>query len=408
MKKISYILILSLMSALCLCSCEEESIGQYPIDEVPPGPVTDVVVSETFGGGAVLSFQIPDDPDLMGVIANFTLDTGKETEVMVSSYARQLTVKGFAEAKEHPVSIRTMDKSRNLSDPVVVMVTPNRAPIYDVYETLAMYDDFGGMQIQWENPERQDIIISVSRPITEGSDMLEDVTTFYSSEKDGMANVRGFTEPQMFYVSVSDPYGNQTEMVSKLVSPMYEEEIQGSKYWKKWNPSDIPYKQYSKNYPIEKLWDGITMEVSTSSNFFHTPAGGTFPVRFTFDMQQVYQLSRMKMYHRGQQWVYKHGNPKVFSVYGSLSSNVKLDATDPENQWIFLGRFYSVKPSGLPVGEYTNEDLAKGGGGEEFNFPLHYSTPVRYIRFDVEETWGGTEMIHISELRMWGQPDNSQ
>ena len=408
MKRAIKISFLTAAAAIFLCSCEEESIGQYPIDSIPPGPVTDVVVTETFGGGAVLAFQIPDDPDLMGVVANYTLDTGKETEVMVSSYAKELTIKGFAEEKEHPISIRTIDKSRNYSNPVTVMVTPKRAPIYDVFESLAMYDDFGGMLVQWENPERQDVIVSVSRPITEGSDVLEDVTNFYSSEKDGVGNVRGFTEPQLFYVSVSDPFGNKTDMISKVISPMYEEEIQSTKYWKKWNPSDIPYKQYSKSYPIEKLWDGITMETSTSSNFFHTPAGDTFPIHFTFDMQQVYQLSRMKVYHRGQQWVYKHGNPKVFSVYGSLSSNVKMDATEPENQWIFLGRFYSVKPSGLPVGQYTPEDQAKGGGGEEFNFPMQYSTPVRYMRFDIEETWGGTEMIHISELRMWGQPETAE
>lgn len=404
MKRLINIILLAAAASLAFCACEEESIGQYPVDSVAPGPVSEVAVKEVFGGGAVISFQIPEDPDLMGIIASYTLDTGKETEVMVSSYATELTVKGFAEPVEHPVTIRTIDKSRNLSEPVTIMVTPKRGAIYDVFESLAMYNDFGGMQIQWENPERQDVIVSVSKPIAEDSDLLEDVSNFYSSEKTGAANVRGFVDPQMFYVSVSDAYGNKTDMVSKYITPMYEEEIEGNKYWKKWNPSDIPYVQYSKSYPIEKLWDNITMEVSTSSNFFHTPAGGTFPVRFTFDMQQVYQLSRMKVYHRGQSWVYRHGNPKVFSVYGSLSNNVKVDSANPETQWIFLGRFYSVKPSGLPVGEYTNEDLAKGGGGEEYNFPLQYSVPVRYIRFDVEETWGGTEMIHISELRMWGQP----
>jgi len=408
MKRIAIFSVLALAAALSFCACEEESIGQYPIDSIPPGPVTDVTVKEVFGGGAVISFQIPEDPDLMGIIASYTLDTGKETEVMVSSYATELTVKGFAEPVEHTVTLRAIDKSRNISTPVVITVTPNRSPIYEVFETLTMYDDFGGMQVQWENPERQDVIVSVFKPIAEGSDMMEDVTNFYSSEKEGSGYVRGFTEPQMFFVSVSDSYGNKTDMVSKYVNPLYEEEIESNKFWKKWNPSDIPYKQYSKSYPIEKLWDNITMENSSSSNFFHTPAGSDFPVRFTFDMQQVYKLSRMKVYHRGQQWVYKHGNPKVFSVYGSLSNNVKMDSADPETQWIFLGRFYSVKPSGLPVGEYTPEDQARGGGGEEFNFPLQYSTNVWYIRFDIEETWGGTEMIHISEIKMWGQPDGME
>ena len=403
MKK--HILLLGLLIA-SLTSCDEESVGQYPTDNVPPSPVTDVTIKEVFGGGVTLTYQIPDDIDLMGVKAYYTLDTGKKMEVMVSMYEKELNIEGFASAEEHTVELRAVDKSRNESEPTFVKVTPKRAPIFDVFESLQMFDDFGGIQLKWDNPEARDIIVAVSKPIQVDSDIREGVQNFYSSEKEGIGYVRGFTSTlQTFCVEISDQWGNKTEMKSQDCLPLYEEEIDGTTYWQKWNPSDIPYRQYSSSYVITKLWDGITMYGTKTNNFFHTPAGDPFPVRFTFDMRQVYKLSRFKLYQRGDSWVYTHGNPKRFVIYGSLSDKVKMDATDPEFQWIKLGEFESIKPSGLPLGKYNTEDLEKGSGGEDYTFPIDIATEVRYIRMDILETWGGTEMMHISELQMWGQPE---
>lgn len=404
MKKYLYLLTSSLVS---LVACNEESVGQYPIDTVPPKPVTEVSVKETFGGGAIISYQIPDDIDLMGVKAYYTLDTGKKMEVMASAYEKEISIEGYAVEEERTVELRAIDKSRNESEPVYVKITPKPSPIYAAFESLKIYDDFGGIQVQWDNPEEKDIIVMVSKPIKEGSELTEGVQNFYSSAKAGIGYVRGFDAvPQTFCVEVSDKWGNKTEMISQDCLPLYEEELQRKQYWKKWNPSDIPYRQYSNTYKIELLWDNVTMEATGSkNNFFHTPAGDPFPVRFTFDMRQVYKLSRLKLYQRGDKWVFTHGNFKKFTIYGSLSDKVRMDATEPEYQWIKLGDFESVKPSGLPLGQYTEEDRVRGAGGEDFNFPIDLATPVRYIRFDVHETWGGTEMIHAAELRFWGSPE---
>ena len=404
MKKI--IVLLSICTGM-LVSCQEEYIGQYPTDGQAPGQVTNVTTKSVFGGGVILSYTIPDDPDLQGVKAVYTLDTGKEVSTMVSAYSREIMLEGFASPTEHTARLYSVDKSQNESEPVTVTFTPLRSPIFDVFESLKISSDFGGAKLTWENPEMKDVIVNVSKAITEGSDVQEDVQNFYSSAPAGEGFIRGFDAvPVTFNVSISDKYGNKTETISQEVLPLYEEQIDGKTYWTKWNGDpDIPYRQYSKSYPITKLWDGKTMAASTSSNFFHTPAGYPFPVRFTFDMRQVYKLSRMKVYQRGGTWVYTHGNPKRFQVYGSLSPHASISAESPEDQWIFLGEFESFKPSGLPLGQYTPEDSDRGAGGEDFTFPIELATEVRYIRFDVLETWGGTEMIHISELEMWGQPE---
>ena len=97
MKK--HILFLGLALAF-MTSCNDESVGQYPNDNFAPGPVSNVTTKEAFGGGVTLAYTIPDDPDLMGVMAKYTLDTGKEMSVMVSGYAREITLEGFASATE--------------------------------------------------------------------------------------------------------------------------------------------------------------------------------------------------------------------------------------------------------------------------------------------------------------------
>lgn len=406
MKK--HILLFSLLLTF-LSACKEESVGQYPIDGTAPGPVTDVAVKEAFGGGVLLTYTIPDDPDLQGVMATYTLDTGKRISTMVSSYAREIILEGFANETEHSAELRAIDKSNNLSQPVIAKFTPKRAPIFDVYETLKINSDFGGAKFTWENPEMKDIIVAVSKPISEGSDVEEDLQNFYSAAPVGEGFIRGLDAvPVILSVMISDQYGNTTDKKTEKCLPLYEEKIQSTKYWKKWNGDPvIPYKQYSGSYPITKMWDGIKMGPSgDTKNMFHLPAGTPYPVRFTFDMGQVYKLSRMKVAQRSlSNWEFAHGNPKRFQVYGSLNSNVALDANEPERQWIFLGEFNSFKPSGLPLGSKSAEDEAVAREGEDFTFPIELATEVRYIRFDILETWGGTEMVHISELEMWGQPE---
>lgn len=395
--------------ALCLPllygSCKEETVGQYPIDSVPPGPVTNVQVKETFGGGAVISYTIPEDFDLMGVKASYMLDTGEQVEVIASAYNSEISVEGFAEVKEHPVTLRAIDKSRNESEPVTIQVTPKRAPIFDVMESLQIFNDFGGIQLQWENPDQKDIIIIVSKPVP-NSQLTESVQNIYSSAQEGIGYVRGFpAEPQTFIVEVQDKWGNKTGSKSQDCLPLYEEKVNSKKYWTRWNPVDVPYYQYPGGYGIEKMWDGNNM-YNGGTNIYTQGAGVPMPSRATFDMHQVFVLSRLKLYQRtGNLYLYNHCSPKRFIIYGSLTENVRLDATVPELQWIKLGEFESVKPSGLPLGKYSQEDLDRGGGGEDFNFPIELITPVRYIMIEVHETWGGVEGMSISELEFWGSPE---
>ena len=99
----------------------------------------------------------------------------------------------------------------------------------------------------------------VSEDIMEGSDVQQNVGNYYSSAQDGTAYIRGYEAvPHTFYVQIRDRWGNKTDVKSVTLVPLYEEFIkpkdETQQYFKKWNDDpDIPYRQYSATYPIERL-----------------------------------------------------------------------------------------------------------------------------------------------------------
>ncbi len=188
------------------------------------------------------------------------------------------------------MTLYAVDRSHNFSTPVEFTVNPAQSAIYDVENSMELIPTFGGMQVSWENPTGGNIVIMVSEDIMEGSDVQQSVGNFYSSSKDGSAYIRGYEAvPHTFYVQVRDRWGNKTDVKSVTLVPLYEEFIkpkdETQQYFKKWNDDpDIPYRQYSSNYPIERLWDGKTMYGTSSSNFLpytcRIPIPGMFHIRY--------------------------------------------------------------------------------------------------------------------------------
>jgi hypothetical protein len=151
-------------------------------------------------------------------------------------------------------------------------------------------------------------------------------------------------------------------------------------------PTDVPSAYGWETY---YLWDKSTNEPG-----FHTP-GQDFPIWFTFDMGQQASLAKMKIWQRTS-GLYNYGNPKRFEIYGSNNPTSNGDFSN----WVKLGSFTSVKPSGLPTGQNSQADADFAAAGEPFAFPAGLAS-YRYIRFKVLETWGGGNYFHLLELTMY-------
>ena len=399
-------------------ACQEEERGTPSLNPNPPGPVSNIREVLAFGGGSTVRYDLPEDQDLLYVKAMYTIENGKKMEVISSQYKNQLDIVGFSREDDYEVTLVAVNRSRKESIPVKTTIRPKDSPIHEVFESLKIRGDYGGIQLQWENPSASKIEVVVSKPVQEGSDIFEHVQTFYTEARVMDGSVMGFQEGnQVFSVQVKDRWGNTSDILKDEYYIKYEEECDKSKFIR-WNgdPS-FPYRQYSGSYPIERLWDEINMAApGAANNFAHGPDGPSTPewMTFTFDMGAAYKLTRFRIHHRGGSWVFFHGQPRYFKLYGSKYESARgindgLDDVDPRYKWQYLGSFESIKPSGLPLGEYTQEDVLVGGvNGELFVIPAELAEAageVRYIRFSIDETWRQTAMWHISELTMYGVPE---
>lgn len=152
------------------------------------------------------------------------------------------------------------------------------------------------------------------------------------------------------------------------------------------------------DWQIEKAWDGIT---DNPSILFHATRTG-FPATVTIDLGVLNELTSMKVWGRtAAADLFNKGNLKEFEIYG------RADAPDLNDGsmtgWTKIMTASSQKPSGLPIGQNTAEDLAFAKAGEEFLFDAN-APAVRYIRINVLDSWGppADNYWYFTELAFWG------
>lgn len=394
MKQLFYILI---ACAVLLSACKQEYVGQPGTDSVPPGKIENPKV-ENIPGGAKITYDLPDDNDLLYVNAVYQIN-GKEMNTSSSMYNKELKVEGFGNTDEQKIKLYCVDRSNNISEPVEVAIHPTTPPVQLVYESLKVKEAFGGVQVEWKNETEADIAIYLIAADSIGDFNVADVV--YTSTAEGKYSLRGFNdEERVFGVYIRDRWDNFTDTLSNTFTPLFEMEMDKAK-WKREELLGDNMTDNGSGWAWNKMKDGITGDQG-----WHTGSAKS-PMYFTIDLGVTAKLSRYKLWHRLGDWAYKHFNPKRWNVYGTTSP--KYENHDEaywveggfKEDWHLLLSCYSFKPSGenTPI---TNEDKEYAANGFEFEFPLD-APPVRYLRFYVHETWGGAANIHISELSFWGK-----
>ena len=381
-----------------LLACIDDSAhGPYGSDNIPPGMVTiDDVINTP--GGAIIYFTPPADEDLLYVKATFSDENQIEREVIVSSVIDSLNIVGFAEQGDYPVEVVAVDRGENESEAVVINISPLEAPIHAILNSMVGTQDFGGINIAYQNPTRAEVSLNMSTIDEDGNIVFRE--SFYTSQEDSYYSFRGYDPiPTVFIIYVEDKWGNQTTTRSFEITPL-EDIFLDKAFWAiESMPGDESFSEYG--FTANQIWDGYW---SNQWNCGHT---NFLPLthQLTLDLGQVAKLNRFKLYQRGGSELYKHGNPKRFEIYGRLNlDNLPIyDPDDPGDGWIFLGYFESFKPSGLPPGSNTAEDYEFQDNGEDFVFDFDARQhDIRYIRFVNIESWNNQMVTVIGELSFWG------
>ncbi|MBU3122633.1 DUF4959 domain-containing protein [Sinomicrobium sp. 2019215] len=382
-------------------SCDDDIRRPLVADDIPPGQVTDIEI-KSISGGADITYALPGDDDILYVVARFQRTTGEMASVKSSVYNNSLTVEGFGDTNEYQVQLFTVDQSENESEPVDVVIKPKTPPIQLIRESLSMEADFGGMHLYWENEAEAPVSLIVLTDNEIGQ--TEQIEVRYSSRKEDDFAVRGYdTIPRSFSVFIRDRYDNISEVKETTVSPLFEQLLDKNLH----APMSLPH-----DAPDAFGWVMSNLFNDDIGSGFHTPQGwkdddplptyeGQDPHFFTFDLGVTAKLSRLKFWQRQGSWIYFHGNPRYYEIWGTdqLNSDGSFDG------WTKLVENGEViKPSGQPLQQNSSEDVDAAARGEEATI-ISSAPPVRFIRFVNLQSWAGpgTTYLHIMEVEVYGQ-----
>ncbi len=388
------IFILFLVSIILTC-CKEDYVGQYPVHSTPPPPVSNVSV-QNLHGKAILTYDLPEVDDLLYIKALYTTSNGQKKEMSSSAYSNNIVLKGFGKGQKQQVTLLTVDKSYNESSPVTVEIEPLDSPIYDVFQSLNVVESFGGVSLIWENPLREDLVLEALIK-DETDSQYKYIETIYSSEAVAKKAIRGLdSKPIDFAFYFRDIYSNYTDTLYTQLTPIFETELDKSKF--------VPLRLSSKftlhSYggAMTKMWNNI---YNVDNDLYYVNVAQE-KIYFGFDMGIEAKLSRFRLWTR-RNYMYQLHHIRTFEIWGTSNAAA---TTDPDNWdgWVKIMDCESIRPSGATEGGApTSEEEQYLLGGEEWEVPLE-APSFRYMRLKINSTWSNSAAAFINEISIWGNP----
>lgn len=395
MKKVHFLSILSFVFLL-LWSCESDKAG----DNSPPGVLTVLEVTPT-NGGAVISYVLPADNDILYVRADYTNGKGEHVFRSVSKHVNEIEVSGFLLEEDVTISLSVVDENENFSNAVELVVRPLKSFIYLVQESIAIEPDLGGVQISWENIEEKTVFVYLH--IVDGGE--EEIRILSSSKANENMFVRGLEAKELaFSTKVEDFDGNITSLGEEgYYTPLFEEKIEKSS-WTLVNNLSIDGNAYEG--ATVNFWDDVvdTFETNADNSYFiinRNDNGGVlrWPLDIVIDLNKKVKINRFKIWQRAywyngpgdKPYYYQEENLKKFEIY----------VGNDKAEWELLGSFEIENPRDSS-GEIAQEKLDEAAAGHDFSLD-QISPEFRYLKFSIISNFGSDSFCHGSEITLFGR-----
>jgi hypothetical protein len=393
MKRIYFYLIAG--AVLCF-SCTEKEMAPISGSSGKPEKVEIIPSDSMIPGGAVIHYKIPSMNDIIEIKAVYTLSNGQVRESSSSFYTSHMTIDGYNDTDEHEAEIYTINRAREMSDPVTVKFRPGESSLSKAAKSMQIVGDFGGVNFSWRNPDKAMLIYEFYTENGYNEMVTMDILSSKSDSTD-MA-FRGYDpEPCKFAVNIRDNFGNSSGMIypeNEYVIPLFEIRLDKHIQRTMTIAGDVSWDNWEGR--LAHLIDDDVLTVIHSNN--NTVPGASI----TLDLGKKAKLSRIKLYARQHvdHAIYGNGSFQIFEVY---SSDEEGDSPSGDwSAWTLRKVCTVIKPSGASSGE-TADDIAAGKQGFDFSLPIDMPK-VRYLRFKVLKVWGNT-YSHAAELNVYGNYD---
>ncbi|MDR2683322.1 MAG: DUF4959 domain-containing protein, partial [Dysgonamonadaceae bacterium] len=436
-------------------SCTAPADWGDPKDNIAPKPVSNVQI-ENINGGAIITYTLPSDNDLMGakVTYSYSAESG-----LLEKYASDNTIEleGYGDTGAHEITIYAIDKSGNLSEGITQTIQPLTPPIDLMRASIDAVPTFGGLSLSWENKNSKDMGVSlyVPDPVFPGEWALFD--TYYSKTKEGKAIFRPFANvEQDFHIEMFDRWDNRAQPYETSLTPLKEDTLPGRVSATEfiWNLYDDDYwlwrgeihnnvslsgmvnKTFAKVHDGQGQGGGDTYWCPGNDGDpieWYVPGAGSslipFPLYFTVDMGRKAVYSRFNIKPRLRDPNYSAALPCDFEIWGTNNPKLTTEVGDGSREanmaywtsWEAANGTDAWKNDGwtkiatcklkVSSGEskyvagmaLSDTDIANyRTNGFDFDINECVNEGFRYLRWVIYDTNTGQKCVQICEITFWG------
>jgi len=387
------------LTTVLISGCEETDE-----DITPPGEVSNITI-EGQHGGAIISYQIPDDEDFHLLKAVYTNSLGNEVFRVASYYNSSIEVEGFNDTENHNVTLYTVDRKNNVSDGIEVQITPLISHIHLVKENISLSPDLGGVNVTWENTTGKQVFVYLYYE----ADGIEEYRILSSKSINESFTERGLDSISYdFSVLVEDFDGNKTDKVFKAsIKPLFEEKIDKST-WDLLQSLSVDGDKWEG--VLANFFDDVvdTKESPSDNSYFiinRDDNGGTlhFPLDVVIDMNKQVILNRFTVWQRAFWYRSQEDNGISVDYYYYQGENMRsfdLWASNDKLEWWLLGN-YDIGDPKDEDGNVPANKISEALDGHEF-FLDAISDPFRYLKFSITSGYGSETNVYGSEITLFG------
>ena len=433
-------LILLITMPVAFFSCGEQE------DEFSKAPAPAQVISPTWvatNGGALISYTLPNDKNLLFVKAEYVNSLGNKVFRSSSQYSNQIDIDGFNDLNSHQINLISVGHNSKESEPVTITVVPDTSYIELIRKNMVIQKAVGGLNIKWYNPSKKTVYVYMT--YNSELDRNRSVERILASEVENYNyNIRGLdTIPYQVDIVVEDLTGNKTASADKGKHIPDPEQKIDKKTWKL--VANLSCNGNMWEGLTERFFDDVIDVMELGGDPRNYPLGDprgndsyfiihkdnnsdpiqwingsnelTKPLLIVIDMNKYAALSRIvwwqRAYHYNSatpfqpntQWhYYTETNMRAFLFMGltqeqmvgmtktSLATKIwreywmNCDAGDPYNS-----------DGIIPASKYK-----EAADGHEFVLP-NFSQPFRYIIIGITKSYGSETQIEGSEITLYGQ-----
>lgn len=388
-----------LVISLFLTACEKDTLDNTP----PPTAVNNLTYIPT-NGGAIISYNLPEDSSILFVKAVYVNSQNNEVFKVASTYNRKIEIDGFNDESTHKVKLYSVGKNKKESEPVEIDIIPLKSFIYLVRDDIKIKEIFGGVSLTWKNISEKTVFVYVDY-----YDGLETKQRIFSSSRlDEIIQMRGLENKEyQISVTVEDFNGNKSEKIDAgKFTPFLEQKINKST-WKLLQNLSCNGDAYEGR--LVNFFDDV-IDVNTNPNdnsyfIIHRDNNGgvlNYPMNIIIDMNKSVVVNRFVYWQRAYWWTandgganssyyfYNNDNMRSFEVFGSnnLTTWFSLKYCDLGNPKDAEGNIPSAK-------------IKEALEGHEFVLTTP-SSKFRYLKIAVLSSFGSETLLCGSEITLYG------